>query len=226
VVLAAQDKHSSQAGAALEALCRAYWPPLYGWVRRQGRSPHDAQDLTQAFFARLLEKDWLAPVRREKGRFRTFLLVALKRFVADEWDKARAQKRGGGARALSLDTELAERLFLAQPSVAEAADRAFEREWAMTLLDRALVQLREEFDAAGKSGEYAILKDYLTADRGGIPYHALAQRLHTTPGTARVAVHRLRKRFRELFRAEITATVAREEDIEDELRQLLGALGR
>ena len=224
VVLAAQSRQSPRAGAALEAVCRAYWPPLYAWVRRQGRRPHDAEDLTQAFFARLLEKDWLAPVRREKGRFRTFLLVALKRFVADEWDKARAQKRGGGAVALSLDTELAERLYLAQPSA--APDRAFEREWALTLLDRALVRLREEFDAAGKPREYAVLKDYLTADRGGIPYHALAQRLHTTPGTARVAVHRLRKRFRELFRAEITATVAREEDIEDELRQLLGALGR
>lgn len=226
VVLAAQDKRSPQAGAALEALCRAYWQPLYAWVRRQGRSPHDAQDLTQAFFERLFEKDWLAPVRREKGRFRTFLLVALKRFLADEWDKARAQKRGGGAVVLSLDTESAEGLYLSQPAAADAPDRAFEREWALTLLDRALARLRGEFEAAGKPGEYAVLKEYLTADRGGIPYDALAQRLGTSPGAARVAVHRLRRRFRDLFRAEIAETVAREEDIEDELRQLLGTLGR
>jgi RNA polymerase sigma factor (sigma-70 family) len=225
IVLAAGRNDTARADAALAELCRTYWYPMYAYARRRGQTPHDAEDLTQAFFARLIEKDWLAPVRREKGRFRSFMLVAMKRFMADEWDKARAAKRGGGGADVPLDTQMAERLYVAQPAGA-APEQAFDREWAMTLLDHTLASLREEFPGPAKQAEYAVLKEYLTADRGGIPYEELAQRLRTTPGAARVAVHRLRKRFREIFRDEIAQTVAREDDREDELRHLLSALAR
>lgn len=225
IVLAAGHGAAQRADEALAELCRTYWYPMYAYARRRGQSPHDAEDLTQAFFARLIEKDWLASVRREKGRFRSFLLVAMKRFMADEWDRARAAKRGGGDMTVPLDTEVAERQF--DPRLAGGTpELAFDREWAMTLLDHTLARLREEFPGPAKQEEYAVLKEYLTADRGAIPYEELALRLQTTPGAARVAVHRLRKRFREIFRDEIAQTVAREEDQEDELRHLLAALGR
>jgi RNA polymerase sigma-70 factor (ECF subfamily) len=226
MVLAAGRNDTSRAETALAELCQTYWFPLYAYVRRRGHSPADAEDFTQAFFARLLEKNWLASAQREKGRFRSFLLVAMKRFLADEWDRARAAKRGGGARVFSLDTEMAEHLYLSQPPASDAPDCAFEREWAVTLLDRALARLRDAYHDAGKSAEYDALKEFLTADRGGIPYETAAAQLRISPGATRVAVHRLRKQFREIFRAEIAATVERQEDIDDELRQLLRALGR
>ena len=224
-VFTARDKESAQAGNALEALCRAYWPPLYLWLRRQGRTDHDAQDLTQEFFARLIQKDWLAAADREKGRFRTFLLVAFKRFLADEWDRTRAQKRGGGQVFEALDSELMERT-LSEHCAHEAPDDAYERQWAMTLLERSLGRLRLEFETAGRANEFDAMKDFLTAGRGEIPYVEVAARLNIQEGAARVAVHRLRKRFRELFRREVAGTVARDADIEDELRQLLAALAR
>jgi RNA polymerase sigma-70 factor (ECF subfamily) len=223
-VFAARDKESPESVAALEQLCRAYWRPLYSWLRRQGRTTHDAQDLTQEFFARLLEKDWLSAADREKGRFRTFLLVALKRFLADQWDRAQAQKRGGGRVVESLDTELIEQRL--SDSGEDAPDRVYERQWAMTLLDRSLGRLRREFEQAGRQAEFDAMKDCLTAGRGEIAYGEVAARLNLQEGAARVAVHRLRKRFRELFRQEIAETVAQEADIEDELRQLLAALAR
>src|SRR6059036_989566 len=145
VVLTAGAGSSSVAQAALETLCRTYWYPLYAYIRRQGHSPHDAQDLTQEFFARLLQKDYLQAAGRDKGRFRTFLIVALKRFLANEWDRARAQKRGGGQVLLSLDTENAEARYQTEPAADLSADRIFERRWALTLLDRATTRLRHEF---------------------------------------------------------------------------------
>ncbi len=224
-VAAARDANAPGAAAALEALCRAYWRPLYLWLRRQGRNPHDAQDLTQEFFSRLLEKDWLRAADRDKGRFRTFLLVALKRFLSDDWDRTRAQKRGGGQLAAPLDTELAEQTLASHASgPPESPDQAYERQWALTLIERVIARLREEFTAAGRTDEFDALKDFLTAGRGEIPYATVATRLNTSEGAARVAVHRIRKRFRELFREEVTATVAPGEDIDDELRQLQAAL--
>jgi RNA polymerase sigma-70 factor (ECF subfamily) len=223
-VFVARDKEAPQSMMALEQLCRAYWRPLYSWLRRQGRTSHDAEDLTQEFFARLLEKDWLALVDREKGRFRTFLLVALKRFLADQWDRAQAQKRGGGKVFQPLDTGLIERSL--SDSGEEPPDRVYERQWAMTLLDRSLSRLRREFERTGRQAEFEIMKGCLTAERGEIGYADIAKGLNLQEGAARVAVHRLRKRFRELFRQEIAETVARETDIEDELRQLLAALTR
>jgi RNA polymerase sigma factor (sigma-70 family) len=224
VVLSAREKDSPQSAAALETLCRAYWYPLYAYVRRQGHSPHDAQDLTQGFFARLLQKDYLKAAAREKGRFRTFLMMALKRFLANEWDRLRAQKRGGGQAVMSLDTESAEERYRIEPAEGATADRIFERRWALTLLDQTMARLREEFTAAGKVEEFAHLKECLTADRGEISYAAVAGKLGQSEATARVAVHRLRKRFRELFREEIAQTVSSAEEIEGEVRYLMGVL--
>ena len=225
VVLAAKDKSSPDSAAALEALCRAYWYPLYAFVRRQGHAACDAQDLTQEFFARLLAKDYLAAAAREKGRFRTFLRVALKRFLANEWDRARRLKRGGGHTPLSLDTEMGEERYQAEGSDGLPPDRLYERRWAMTLLEQTLGRLRAEHTAAGKTAEFERLKGVLMADRGAIDYGALGAGLGLSEGAARVAVHRLRKRFRELFRAAVADTVSGPEEVEDELRYLVGVLG-
>jgi RNA polymerase sigma-70 factor (ECF subfamily) len=223
-VLAARDKLAPDGAAALEVLCRAYWYPLYACVRRFGHSPPDAQDLTQEFFARLLARDYLESVDREKGRFRTFLLTALKRFMATEWHRARAQKRGGDRQFQPLDTALAERLYATEPGADLSPDRLYQRRWALTLLDTALARLQSEFVEAGKATEFDALKPLLTADRGEIRYGELAAALRRDEGAARVAVHRFRKRYRELFRDEVAQTVARPADVEDEMRHLMAAL--
>lgn len=224
VVLSARDPASPHADTALETLCRAYWYPLYTHVRRLGHPPADAQDLTQEFFARLLEKDWLARADRAKGRFRTFVLVALKRFLANEWKRAARQKRGGDASHLSLDTEIAEDRYQVEPTLDLPADRLYERRWALTLLERTMDRLRAEFDRAGKAVEFERLKSFLTADKSAIAYAEIARELGLTEGAARVAVHRLRRRFREVFREETAHTVAAAEDVDEEVRQLLLAL--
>jgi RNA polymerase sigma factor (sigma-70 family) len=224
VVLSARQKDSPQSEAALETLCRAYWYPLYAFVRRQGQRPEDAQDLTQAFFARLLQKDYLQAAAREKGRFRTFLLVALKRFLANEWDRVRAQKRGGGQALLSLDTSAAETHYQMEPAAEANPDRVYDRRWAMTLLDQTMARLRGEFAEAGKAKEFQQLKVCLTAERTAISYPEIAAALGTNEGAARVAVHRLRKRFREIFRDEIAHTVSSQSQIEEEVRYLIEVL--
>jgi RNA polymerase sigma-70 factor (ECF subfamily) len=225
VVLAARDESSPDSAAALEALCRAYWYPLYALVRRQGHTPCDAQDLTQEFFARLLAKDYLSSAAREKGRFRTFLRVALKRFLANEWDRVRRLKRGGGQAPRSLDTAMAEDRYQAEPGGGLPPDCLYERRWAMTLLEQTLSRLRAEHTAAGKAAEFERLKGVLMAERGAIQYGALAAALGLSEGAARVAVHRLRKRFRELFRAAVADTVSGPGEVESELRYLVGMLG-
>lgn len=227
VVLAAQGKSSGEdAFSSLEALCRQYWPPLYAYVRHRGHAAHDAQDLTQAFFARLLEKDWLTAADRESGRFRSFLLMALKRFLANEWDHSRAQKRGGGAEWISLDAVEAESLYARSDIAALPAESLYEKRWALTLLETVMRRLREEQEHAGRLGEYETLKPCLTAERGTIPYEELALALKMEPASARSAVHRLRKRFREIFREEVAGTVAHPGDVEDEMRAVVAALGR
>jgi RNA polymerase sigma-70 factor (ECF subfamily) len=225
VVLAAQNHAAPASVAALETLCRAYWYPLYALVRRQGHSPHDAQDLTQEFFARLLQKDYLRAAAKEKGRLRTFLSVALKRFLANEWDRVRAQKRGGGVPLVSIDADQAEQRYQLEPSAALSPDHIYERQWAMTLLQQAMTRLREEYATAGKEAEFEKLKGTLTAERGAIPYLDLATALGTSEGATRVAVHRLRKRFRELFRATIADTVEEMAEVEDEVRYVARVLG-
>jgi len=210
---------------ALEGLCQAYWYPLYVWVRRYGHSPHDAQDLTQEFFARVLEKGWLHGADREKGKFRTFLLVALKRFLVNEWERVRAQKRGGGVTVFSLEAPRAEDRYQAEPAAPEVpADRLYDRRWALTLLEQAIGELRSEFERAGKLADFECLKAYLTAERGGIPYEEIAQTLGMTEGGARVAVHRMRKRFREIFRAAIADTVSSPAEVDEEVRYVAGIL--
>ena len=224
VVLEAQRDHPLNATAALEALCRAYWPPLYSYARRRGHSPHDAEDLTQGFFARLLEKDYLQTAARDKGRFRQFLLMAFKRFLANEWDRERRLKRGGDKVLVPLDAVQAERLYQDDAAQSVSADAAFERRWALSLLDRALLRLRNEFEMAGKASDFEVLKQSLTADAGGISYAELAGSLGTREGAARVAVHRLRKRFRQVFRDEIAETVASASDLEAEVRHFIEVL--
>ena len=224
VVLSARDQTSPRSGEALEALCRAYWHPLYAFVRRQGHGPHEAEDLTQDFFARLLQKDYLEPVAREKGKFRTFLLVAIKRFLANEWDRAHALKRGGGQMAIPLDTATAERCYQIEPAVGLSPDILFERRWALTLLDKTMTRLQGEFVRAGKSGDFEKLKAFLTAEKGVAPYAEVAVRAGMSEGSLRVAVHRLRRRFRAIFREEIAHTVASPEEIDEEVRYLLGVL--
>lgn len=224
VVLAAQDKSSPDSAAALETLCRAYWYPLYAYVRGSGRSPQDAQDLTQEYFARLLAQDWLRVVLPEKGRFRTFLLVTMKRFLTNEWHRDTARKRGAGVTPLSLDTQVAEHRFAAEPPL--TPDALYERRWAMTLLDDALNRLQGEFTRMAREHEFACLKEWLTAERGGIPYEQIAAALGITEGAARVAVHRMRKRFRELFRQTIAETVDAAGDVDAEMRHVVGVLSR
>jgi RNA polymerase sigma factor (sigma-70 family) len=226
VVLAARQQPSPESAAALEAVCRAYWYPLYAYVRRCGSSPHDAQDLTQEFFRLLLEKRWLDQADRAKGRLRSFLITVLKHFMANEWRRQSAQKRGGGQDGIPMDTEFAESRYAADSSDAAAADEVFDRQWALTLLELAMARLEDEFAAAGRADDFAVLKEFLAVSHGAIDYRAAAARLHISEGNARVAVHRLRKRFRELYRAEILQTLPAGADVEAELRHLAAALAK
>jgi RNA polymerase sigma factor (sigma-70 family) len=224
VVLAARNKALPESEKALETLCHSYWSPLYAYVRRLGHSTADAQDLTQEFFARLLAKEWLASADREKGRFRTFLIVALKRFLANEWNRIHREKRGGQAPHFPLDTHLVEARYQSEPTPDLPADRIYERRWALTLLENTMSRLRAEYARAGKAPEFERIKVFLTAGKSDIPYAEVARDLRTTEGAARVTVHRLRRRFREVFREEVAHTVAAAEDVEEELHHLRNAL--
>lgn len=224
VVLAATRTPSPDSAAALETLCRAYWYPLYAYVRRCGQSPHDAQDLTQEFFRRLLEQRWLDDADREAGRLRTFLITALKRFMAKEWRRASAQCRGGGRAPVPMDSAFAESRYAADPATSRGADAVFDRQWALTLLDLTLKRLEHEFAAAGKAADFSALKGCLTAARGTVDYAQLAGQLGANEGAARVAVHRLRRRFRDIYREEIAHTLPDAGDLEAELRHLAAAL--
>ena len=225
VVLSAQDRNSPRSTEALESLCRTYWYPLYAFVRRQGRRPHDAQDLTQAFFARLFEKDTLNAVAREKGRFRTFLLVVLKRFLANEWEREHAQKRGGFAPVISIDHELAESRFAAEPAHRLQPDVLFDRQWAATLLDRVMIRLQEEYLLSGRAKLFEYLRGCLARDESALPYAEIAARLNLTEAAVKMAVHRLRARYREILRAEIADTVSSPEEIDEEIRHLFSTFG-
>lgn len=226
VVLAAARTSSPASATALETICRSYWYPLYAYVRRSGQSPHDAQDLTQEFFRLLLEKRWLKDADREQGRLRTFLITALKRFMAKEWRKAAARRRGGGLAQVPMDTTFAESRYAADTNDQSAADEVFDRQWALTLLELTMEQLQADFTTAGRGGDFAVLKDSLTAAHGEIDYGAVAARLGVTEGAARVAVHRLRKRFREVYRREIAQTLPAGAEVEPEVRYLAGTLAR
>lgn len=212
------------ARAALETLCQAYWPPIYAFVRRQGHAPHDAQDLTQEFFARLLATDALTGVDRSKGRFRSFLLASLKHFLANEWDKARAQKRGGGHIPLPINASGAESTLAVEPIDTMSADRLFDRRWAVALLGQVMTRLRAEYVANGKEEIFDQLKETLAGERASLPYAEMARRMGTSEGAVKVAAHRLRGRYRELLRAEVAQTIANPGEVEEELRHLFAAL--
>jgi len=220
VVLAAVRGDSIQARGALEKLCSAYWYPLYAFVRREGHSPHDAEDLTQGFFACLIEKRYLDAVNPAKGKFRAFLLAALKHFISDERDRAQAQKRGGGHVFVSFDTQSAEAKYGLEAAHHETPERIFERNWAMALLERVMAALRDEYAADSKTKLFDELKTALTAESGSVPYAEIAVKLDSTEGAVKMAAHRLRHRYRQLLRAEIAHTVASADEIEAEIRHL------
>jgi RNA polymerase sigma factor (sigma-70 family) len=224
VVLAARQP-TPESADAMESICRAYWQPLYTYVRRCGKSPHDAQDLTQEFFYRLIEKRWLDAADSEKGKLRTFLIVALKRFMLNEWDKLSAQRRGGGQLHGQIDTAFAESR-LAADSQTLAPDEAYDQQWALTLLELTLNRLRAEFAATGKASEYDALKPCLLAVRGAIDYAGVAGQLGVNEGAARVAAHRLRKRFREIYREEIAQTLAEGVDLGAEMSHMAAVLAK
>ena len=221
VVLAAHGDGSGARGA-LSDLCARYWYPLYAFVRRQGHSPHDAQDLTQEFFARLIQKDWLADVARERGRFRSWLLASMRHFLANEWNRLRTQKRGGGAAVVSLDETDAEGRYLHEPAEVVDATQLFERRWALTLLDDVLARLQAEMQAAGKAAHFTAMKTALTG--GPVAFAEVGAQLGMSEGAVRVAVHRLRGRYRELLRAAVADTVESAAEIEAELQHLFAAL--
>ena len=225
VVLAAGESASPNAREALETLCRAYWYPLYAFVRRQGYAPPDAQDLTQAFFARVLEKDYLAQVQREKGKFRSFLLGCLRHFLSDERDRAQALKRGGGQILISLDAPSPEDQYRLEPADDMTADKLFERRWALTLLEQARGLLRDEYVRAGKAELYEKLLIFEAGDKGAPSYAEVAAQLGITESAMKSAVFRLRQRYRELVRTEIAHTVADPAEIDEEIRHLIAVIG-
>jgi RNA polymerase sigma-70 factor (ECF subfamily) len=224
LVAAAAAENPSAVEPALEELCRAYWYPIYAFVRRRGHSADDAADLTQSFFARLLEKEYLADADQQRGRFRAFLLTAVSRFLSKEHERAAAQKRGGGQRILAIDAAEGEARYQREPSHELTPQRIFERRWALTLLDRTLAALRQEHEAAGKLALFDALKVFLTGEAGAPPLREAAANLQMTEGAVKVAVHRLRQRYRDALRAEIAQTVSELGDVDDELSLLLSAL--
>ena len=225
-VLAAGLEDSPQATEALEGLCRTYWYPLYAYIRRRGHDRHAAEDLTQSFFARLLEKSHLREITREGGRFRSYLLTALNHFLANEWDRACAQKRGGDKVHFSLDDLEAETRYALELEDNRTPEHLFERRWALTLLNQALSRLREEHDAPERSRVFDHLQPFLSGDKKLIPHAIVAASLGISEGAVKVAVHRLRKRYGELLRQEIARTVSTPEEARDEIRHLQTILGR
>ena len=224
MVIAAGRRESLQADEALEKLCRGYWYPIYVFLRRSGWTAHDAEDLTQAFFERVLKKDYLRAVDRTKGKFRSFLLAMLRHFMANHRRDARALKRGGQVSFISIDDESIDELDLRPANADITAEQSFERQWAMTLLEQVVARLQEEYQVAGKAALFDDLKVFLTGDKGTGGYAELAVTLNTTEGALKMAISRMRRRYGELLRAEIARTVSTPEEVEDELRALFAAL--
>jgi len=226
VVLSAQDKDSPRSVEALESLCRTYWYPLYAFVRRSGYSPPDAEDLTQEFFARLLEHNWMSAADPQKGRFRSFLLMIIKRFLAKEWDKARTLKRGGQVRFVSLQFDTAETRYRQEPADLRTPEQVFEQHWALVLLAEVLKRLREEYARDGKAGLFEALEPCLIGKRETQPYATLAAQMGMLEGAVKMAVCRLRARYRECLKEEIGHTVASPAEVGEELRHLFCVLAR
>ena len=223
-MIAAGGTCTPLAARALEELCRTYWYPLYAYIRRQGRPCHDAQDLTQAFFARLLEKNSLQNVSPQKGRFRSYLLTALNHFLVDDWKKANRQIRGGGSQLLSFDEAAAEHRYELEPVEQLTAERIYERRWALTLLEQVLALLEQEFVDLGNAALFAELQIFLLGEKNAPAYAVIAAKLGLTEGAVKAAVYRLRRRYRELLRQTIAQTVADPDEIDEELRHLFAVL--
>ena len=226
LVMAAVSQSASGASQALEELCTRYWPPLYSFARRRGYTIEESQDLTQSFFARLLEKGSLSAADRQRGRFRSFLLASFKHFLANEWDREHAQKRGGGAAPIPIETNVAEGFYARHPADSETPEVVFERQWATGVLERATAALKAECEGAGRGALFECLEGYLEGEKSRGGYATAAGVLGMTEGSVKVTVHRLRRRYRDLLRAEVAATVENDTEIEDEIRHLIAVLGR
>ena len=224
VVLAARDPRSPAGRQALETLCQTYWYPLYAYVRRCGHGPQEAEDITQGFLTKLIEKDLARAADRARGRFRSFLLSSLKHFMADQRRQANAQKRGGSRRVIPLDVETAETRYHLEAADDWTPDRVFEHHWAMTVLETVFARLRGQYEAEGKAILFEKAKSSLTQAGTTVPYADLAARLNMSEGAVRVAVHRLRRRYRDLLRQEIAHTVADPAEVDQEIRHLFEAL--
>lgn len=224
LVAAARERESPASAAALASLCQLYWYPLYAYARRRLPTAEDAQDLTQDFFAQLLEKEYLCQVDPQRGSFRAFLLTAFKHFLAKQRERAHAQKRGGGRTHLPLDFQVGERRYQLEPTHAVDAEALYERRWALTLLEQTLAQLKDELTRAGKGRLFEALKGTLTGADAPRPYAELAAELGLSAEAIKVTVHRLRRRYGELLRTEIAQTLSAPEEVDDELRTLFAAL--
>jgi RNA polymerase sigma-70 factor (ECF subfamily) len=224
MVLAAREAPSTEARQALEGLCRVYWYPLYAFVRRQGHDAEDARDLTQAYFAELLEKGYLDDYDPERGRFRVFLMASLRHFLSKAREKARAWKRGGRADVVSLDVDEVEGRYRYEPVDRLTPEGVFERRWALTVLDRALARLRREQEDTDRGKEFSRLEGYLTGQGKDASYRELAAELGTSEGAVKMTIHRLRQRFGRLLRSEIAETVSSPGEVDDEVRHLLGVV--
>jgi RNA polymerase sigma-70 factor (ECF subfamily) len=225
VVLAAREEASPQASDALAQLCQAYWYPLYAYIRRQGYPPHDAQDLTQEFFARLLKNKILKAVQQERGKFRWFLLSAVKRFLANEWNRDHAAKRGGTDRRVSLDEDGAEIRYCGEISDRITPDKLFDQSWALTLLEQAQAQLQSEYARNNQGELFERLKVFLSGDRAPLSHAEVGALLGMSVGAVKVAVHRLRARYRDCLRAKIGQTVSTQAEVDEEIQQLFAAFG-
>jgi RNA polymerase sigma-70 factor (ECF subfamily) len=223
-VLAARDAPSAESRQALEALCRVYWYPLYALVRREGHDADESRDLTQAYFAELLEKGYLDDYDPARGRFRAFLKVSVKHFLSKQREKAQAWKRGGRADVVSLDAQDVEGRYRNEPVDRLTPEEIFERRWALTVLERALARLRREQEDTDRAREFARLEGFLTGEQAGERYREVARELGTSEGAVKSTVHRLRQRFGQLLRAEIEETVSSAEDVDDEVKHLLGVI--
>jgi RNA polymerase sigma-70 factor (ECF subfamily) len=226
LVLQARVDDAPDAGEALALLCQSYWYPIYGFIRRRGYSVADAEDLTQAYFARFLEKDYLQGVSPEAGRFRSFLLASVRHFLSNERDRSRALKRGGGHKPIALDGGVAEERYRSEPADAETPETIFERNWATAVLERVLALLESEMANTEGAERFRRLRPWLTGDEPDAGYSELAGSLGVTESAVRVAVHRLRKRFGALLREEIGRTVGGPDEVEQEIRHLLAAVAR
>jgi RNA polymerase sigma-70 factor (ECF subfamily) len=223
-VFSAGQAGSPERDIALERLCRTYWYPLYSFVRRRGFNAHEAQDLTQGFFARFLEKNYVAEADAAKGRFRTFLLNCLQSYLANEWDRKNAQKRGGGAQIISIDAQSADERYQLEPVTELTPERIFEKQWLEALLESVLHRLREEFIAAERAGQFDLLKIYLVDERGAVPFSEMAAKLGVTESALKGVVRRMRQRYRDLFREEIAQTVLNPREVDAELQHLIGLI--